>query len=106
MIVISALATLAAASAALQAAADGLGDNPAFCFGYLETRSPALAAALQGRRTEIEALFARAGPKDSTDERGFDDWRRIGRGTAKSGASDHARVAAACRRLLRMISTQ
>lgn len=61
------------------AAADGLGDNPAFCFGFLSAQSEKETSALWPRKPQIRSLFAKFGPKDSTDERGFDDWEKVGR---------------------------
>ncbi len=96
------VATAAIIAIVSPALADGLGANPAFCFGYLEARAPALSAALEPEKPAIEALFARRGPKDSTDERGFEDWRRIGRVSAADTATstDPARLTTDCARLL------
>ena len=82
-------------------ATEKLTDNPAFCFGLLTTQSKQQADALSNRKSEIRALFAQQGPKDSTDERSFDDWERVGRETASHrDDKSHADVFVNCRRLL------
>lgn len=83
------------------AAADGLADNPAFCYGLVSAQSPADGAFLAHREARVRALFARRGPKDCNEERGFDDFAAIGRATAgDTGARADAARLAACRRLL------
>lgn len=91
---------------ALSAArADDLTDNPAFCFGVVSLHSKDVARALTARRAGIEALFAKSGPKDSTDGRDFDDWARIGRDMAAefNDAQGDAYLTS-CRRLLGMVT--
>lgn len=58
--------------------ASDLTDNPAFCYGLLSAHSQKEADELRDREVEIRALFARIGPKDSTDERGFVAWSNTG----------------------------
>jgi len=64
------------------AVADGLAKNPAFCFGFLSAQSQKEPNALRPRKDYIRSLFGKSGPKDSTDERGFSDWEKIGRDMA------------------------
>jgi len=82
------------------AAADTLSGNPAFCYGFLSALSLADAERLDERLPQIIALHATAGPKDSTDERNFNDWQLIGRETAadRADAKNPARLKN-CRRL-------
>lgn len=92
------LAAALALIATGDAGAAELSDNPAFCFGYLSAKTPALYRQLAPKETAIRTRFARAGPKDSTDERDFDDWRRFGAQTALAERSDTR--TAACAKLL------
>lgn len=89
---------------ALSAArADDLTDNPAFCFGVVSAQSQDAARVLTARRAGIEAVFAKSGPKDSTDGRGFDDWAHIGRDmVAESNDAQRAAYVTSCRGLLGM----
>jgi len=84
------------------ATADALTDNPAFCFGFLSAQSAPAALALRPQEHIVRALFASTGPKDSTDERDFEDWRRIGRNAAADQV-DHLYVSRleACRQLFK-----
>lgn len=83
------------------AAADGPADNPAFCFGYLAAQPGTDADALRRRKAEIRSLFAKIGPRDSTDERRFEDWERIGRDrAADSGDTRRGALRDGCTRLL------
>ena len=83
------------------AVAAGLAENPALCFGFISAQSPKETDALGRHEKRIRALFGKSGPKDSTDERGFDEWQKIGR-TMASERNDkkHATVLDNCRRLL------
>jgi len=95
-----------ATPAAADQASEKLNDNPAFCFGFLSAQSQEQATssnrdALSQREAQIHALFAKQGPKDSTDERGFDDWEKIGRDAAtQQNDKQHNRLLKKCRRLL------
>jgi len=92
---------LAAAPAAALGAGDGLADNPAFCFGFLEAQPGADAGALGRREADVRSLFAKIGPRDSTDERGFEDWARMGRAMASEGdAARRGALKEGCTRLL------
>ena len=83
------------------AAADGLAENPAFCFGFISALSQKETDALWHRKPHIRSLFAKIGPKDSTDERGFNDWERIGREIASDrGSKRRATLQEQCRQLL------
>jgi len=86
--------------AAADTPSDTLADNPAFCFGFLSAWSSADAERLDERLSQIIALHARTGPKDSTDERDFDDWQMIGQEAAadRTDAKNPARLKN-CRRL-------
>lgn len=59
-----------------------LGQNPALCFGLIASQSTLEKQALAEKEPDIRALFAKIGPKDSTDGRGFEDWANIGRAIA------------------------
>ena len=85
----------------IAAAADGLADNPALCFGLLSAQSQQETDALRRRKSQVRVMFAKFGPKDSTDERGFDDWQRVGREIAADrGEVRRALLLENCRRLL------
>jgi len=85
------------------APAAGLADNPAFCFGFISAQSRQVTDAQRLSKPHIRSLFAKFGPKDSTDERGFDDWEKIGRDIASNQADKrHAIFLENCRRLLRI----
>jgi len=77
--------------------AGGLADNPAFCFGFLTAQSQKEPNALRARKEQIHSLFGKSGPKDSTDERRFSDWEKIGRDTASKPDSTFLKD---CRKLL------
>ena len=81
--------------AAADRASEKLTDNPAFCFGYLSAQSQKQSDILLKRKMSIRTLFAKRGPKDSTDERGFDDWEKVGR-----DAAANPNFLQQCRRLL------
>lgn len=53
-------------------------DNPAYCFGFLKAKAENSAAPLIWTKKNAQNLFGKAGPKDSTDERNFNDWVKIG----------------------------
>lgn len=55
-----------------------LGDNPAFCAGFLASYSDRYAAMMRTHENKIMAAFSRIGPKDSTDGRGFAEWLHVG----------------------------
>jgi len=83
------------------ATAGEFSENPAFCFGFISAQSPTETDALGHRKPQIRSLFAKLGPKDSTDERGFAEWERIGRDVAIDRADNrHGTLLEACKRLL------
>ena len=79
------------------AGANELAENPAFCFGFLSAQSQKESDALKPRKDHIHSLFGKFGPKDSTDERGFSDWEKIGRDTESKPDSTFLKD---CRKLL------
>ncbi len=92
------------------AVADGLAENPAFCFGYLSAQSQKESDAIKLHKGHIDSIFGKYGPKDSTDERGFSDWEKIGRDTVSKhggqvGSQRYATFLEDCRRLLAPVGT-
>ena len=92
------------------AVADWLAENPAFCFGYLSSQSQKEPNALKPCKGHIRSMFGKSGPKDSTDERRFSDWEKIGRDTAskhdgQGGGQRYATFLEDCRRLLAPVGT-
>lgn len=78
-----------------------LADNPALCFGLVLAQSGDGTGLWRQREPHIRALFARAGPKDSTDGRGFDEWQDIGRNIAtERDVKNLNALLENCRRLL------
>jgi hypothetical protein len=83
------------------AAAGEFSENPAFCFGFISAQSQTETDALGHRKPQIRSLFAKLGPQDSTDERGFAEWERIGRSVAFERADNrHGTLLEDCMRLL------
>ncbi len=83
------------------AVAPGLAENPALCFGFISAQSPKETDALKRHKPRIRVLFGKSGPKDSTDERGFAEWERIGRDMASERSDKgYATFLADCWRLL------
>jgi hypothetical protein len=83
------------------ATAGDFSENPAFCFGFITAQSQTEPDALWHRKPQIRSLFAKLGPKDSTDERGFAEWERIGREVAFERANNrHGTLLEDCMRLL------
>ena len=83
------------------AQAGGLVENSAFYFGFLSAQSERETDELGRRNQHIRSQFAKFGPKDSTDERGFDDWVIVGRETAYDRDDKrYATLLTDCRRLL------
>jgi hypothetical protein len=83
------------------ATAGEFSENPAFCFGFISAQSQSETDALGHRKPQIRSLFAKLGPKDSTDERGFAEWERIGREVAFERANNrHGTLLEDCMRLL------
>jgi len=90
--------------------ADELAENPAFCFGYLSAQSQKESDALKPRKGHIRSMLGKSGPKDSTDERGFSYWEKIGRDTvSKHGgqvsSQRYATFLEECRKLLAPVGT-
>jgi len=81
--------------------ANDLSANPAFCVGYLSAQSPSDRILISNRLALIRTQFAKTGPKVSTDERNFEDWRNEG---SKAAVEDAPKATAMnveqCRRLL------
>ena len=83
------------------ATAGEFSENPAFCFGFISAQSQSETDALGHRKPQIRSLFAKLGPQDSTDERGFSEWERIGRGVAFDRVDNrHGTLLKDCKRLL------
>jgi len=86
---------------ATPAAAYELTDNPAFCFGFLSAQSSSEASTLLKRKRYIRSLFAKMGPRDPTDGRGFKEWQKIGRDFAFQRADGKRKTHLKnCRKLL------
>jgi hypothetical protein len=64
--------------------------NPAFCYGVASAVPNRLLQMKIAPLAEIRRRFAKAGPKDSTDGRGFEDWAAIGRSAAREDAGRNA----------------
>lgn len=87
------------------AAAYELSDNPAFCAGFLATQSDRHAAMMRTHEAAIIEAFNRAGPKDSTDGRGYNEWLHIGIAAAREkDSADYADTDAQCRALIERIA--
>ncbi len=83
------------------AAAGEFSENPAFCFGFISAQSKKEADALRHHKPHIRSLFAKFGPKDSTDERGFEEWEEIGRDVAFDRIDgSHVTLLGDCKKLL------
>ena len=83
------------------ATAGEFSENPAFCFGFISAQSQTETDALWHRKPQIRSLFAKLGPRDSTDERGFSEWEKIGREVAFEQAGNrHGALLEDCMRLL------
>lgn len=63
-----------------------LGDNPAFCAGFLASHSDRYAAMMRTHENKLIHAFNRFGPKDSTDGRGFTEWLHVGARTAEDNS--------------------
>ena len=83
-------------------AATGLAENPALCYGLIAAQSTKDATEMQTREKQIRALHGKVGPKDSTDERGFIDWVKIGREIAIENGADKEILVSECQVLLRV----
>jgi len=59
--------------------AQRLDGNPAFCVDLLKAYATAEKQNLTLDERGARVLYSKIGPKDSTDEREFDDWLQIGR---------------------------
>lgn len=90
---------------AADARAYELGDNPAFCAGFLASQSDRYAAMMRTHEDAIVDAFNRLGPRDSTDGRGFTEWLHIGVQAAQdSNSSGYNQTIVRCRTLIEQIA--
>jgi hypothetical protein len=81
-----------------------LGDNPAFCAGFLAMQSDRDASRMRTHEAAIKNAFGRSGPKDSTDGRGYIEWLHVGIEAARDkSADDYDATAKRCAALIERI---
>lgn len=81
-----------------------ISDNPAFCAGFLAVQSDRNATRMRTHETAIINAFAKIGPKDSTDGRGYSEWLHIGIEAAHDKtAPDYAATGKRCDALIEQI---
>jgi len=90
---------------AADARAYNLGDNPAFCAGFLASQSDRYAAMMRTHENAIMDAFNRDGPKDSTDGRDFTEWLHIGAQAAQdTNDAGYKQTITRCRMLIEQIA--
>lgn len=90
---------------AVPAKAYELGDNPAFCAGFLSSQSDRFAAMMRTHEVAITDAFNRQGPKDSTDSRGFAEWVHVGvQAAADTADPGYENTFVRCRSLIESIA--
>ncbi len=69
--------------------AEAFGENPAFCLGFVRALPKADIEDIARSEPGLRRIFAARGPKDSTDERSFEEWGQIGAEAAKDQNDTH-----------------